>query len=85
MDLDYESQVIDESETIEIIPDREEAFGEIKKRLGAFLYESPERGRMIRTMYKTYRMIGQKNCIRIYRTLKKLKTRMFGEADRTSY
>ena len=85
MDLDYKSQVIDESETIEIIPDREEAFGENKKRLDAFLYESPERGRRIRMMYSTYRLIGQKNCMRIYSALKSLKTRMAGTADRTSY
>ena len=85
MDLDYESQVIDECETIEIVPDQKEAFEENKKRLDAFLYESSERGRRIMTMYNTYRLIGQKNCARIYKTLKSLKTRMFGTVDRTSY
>ena len=85
MDLDYESQVMDESETIEIIPDQKEDFGENKKRLGGFLYESPRRGCKIMMMYNAYRLIGQKNCARIYRMLKGLKTRMFGAADRTSY
>lgn len=85
MDLDYASQVIDESETFEIIPDQEESFEDNKKKLGAFLYESPERSRMIRMMYNAYRLIGQKNCVRIYRALKGLKTRLFGAADRTSY
>ena len=85
LDFDYESQAIDESATLEIIPDREEAFEENKKRLGAFLYELPEREHKIRLMYNAYKLIGQKNCALIYRTLKKLKTRVFGEADRTSY
>ena len=85
MDLDYELQSIDESETIEIIPDQEEDFEENKRRLDAFLYESPERGRLVRTMYRAYRLIGQKNCARIYRTLKYLKARIFGEVDKTSY
>ena len=85
MDLDYGSQAIDEDETIEIIPDREEDFKENKKRMDAFLYESPERGRKIRMMYKTYRLIGQKNCNRIYSILKNVKTRMYGKIDRTSH
>ena len=85
MDLDYGSQVIDENETIEIIPDREEAFKENKMRLDKFLYETPERGHKIKVMYNTYRLIGQKNCVRIYRALKCLKTCMFGAVDRTSY
>ena len=68
-----------------IIPDQEEAFEENKRRLDAFLYESPERGRKIRAMYRAYRLIGQKNCARIYRTFKNLKTRIFGAVDRTSY
>lgn len=85
MDLDYEFQRIDESETIEIIPDSKEDFEENKRRLDAFLYEPPERGRRIQAMYRAYQLIGQKNCARIYATLKKVKTRIFGEADRTSY
>ena len=85
MDLNYEIQDIDESETIEIIPDQKESFEENKRRLDAFLYESPERSRKIRIMYKAYRLIGQKNCARIYSTLKKLKVLIFGAADRTSY
>lgn len=85
MDLDYEFQDMDDAETIEIIPDREEAFEKNKKKLDSFLYEPPERDYIIRTMYRIYRLIGRKNCTRIYRTLKKLKTRIFGAADRTSY
>lgn len=85
MDLDYESQAMDESETIEIVPDREEAFEENKRILDAFLYESPGRSRKIKAMYRAYRLIGQKNCARVYRTLKNLKTLIFGAADRTSY
>lgn len=85
MDLDYKSQEIDESETIEIIPDQKEAFEENKKRLDAFLYEPPERDRRIRILYTAYKLIGQKNCARIYRTLKKLKMCIFGAPDRTSY
>ena len=85
MDLDYESQAADESESIEIIPDQEEAFEENKKILDAFLYESPERSRRIMMMYNAYRLIGQKRCIRIYKLLKSLKTRIFGAVDRTSY
>ena len=85
MDLDYGHQDIDESETIEIIPDQKEDFEENKKRLDAFLYESPERGRKIRVMYNAYRLIGQKNCARIYKSLKEVKTYVFGAADRTSY
>ena len=84
-DLDYESQSIDESETIEIIPDQKEDFEENKRRLDEFLYESPERARKIKAMYRAYRLIGQKNCSRIYTALKKLKTRIFGAVDRTSY
>lgn len=85
LDMDYESQSIDESETIEIIPDQIEDFEGNKRRLDAFLYESPERARKIRAMYRAYRLIGQKNCSRIYKTLKNLKTRIFGAVDRTSY
>ena len=85
MDLDYEGQEIDDSETIEIVPDREESFEENKRRLDAFLYEPPKRDRKIKAMYRTYQLIGQKNCARIYTALKKLKTRIFGAADRTSY
>ena len=85
LDFDYESQAIDESATLEIIPDREEAFEENKKRLGAFLYELPEREHKIRLMYNAYKLIGQKNCALIYRTLKNLKTHIFGAPDRTSY
>lgn len=85
MDLDYGHQDIDESETIEIIPDQKEDFEENKRRLDAFLYESPERGRKIRAMYSTYRLIGQDKCAWIYTTLKMLKTRIFGADDRTSY
>ena len=85
MDLDYESQAIDENETFEVVPDKEESFEENKKRLDAFLYESPERSRKIRAMYRTYQLIGQKNSARIYSTLKSLKTMVFGKADRTSY
>ena len=85
MDLDYGSQVIDDSETFEIVPDREESFEENKKRLDAFLYESPERDCKIRAMYRMYQLIGQKNSARIYRTLKNLKMLMFGTVDRTSY
>ena len=85
MDMDYENQFIDESETIEIIPDQEESFEENKRRLDAFLYESPERSRRISAMYKAYQLIGQKNCARVYRTLKNLKTFAFGKVDRTSF
>ena len=85
MDLDYAFQEMDESETIEIISDQQESFEENKKLLDAFLYESPERGRKIIAMYKTYRLIGQTNCARIYRTLKWFKTRIFGAVDKTSY
>lgn len=85
IDLDYESQSIDESETIEIIPDQKESFEENKRVLDSFLYESPERSHKIKAMYRAYKMIGQKNCARIYSTLKKLKTYIFGEVDRTSY
>jgi hypothetical protein len=85
MDLDYGSQVIDDSETFEIVPDREESFEENKKRLDAFLYESPERDCKIRAMYRMYQLIGQKNSARIYRTLKNLKMLMFGTVDRSSY
>lgn len=85
MDLNYEFQEIDESETIEIIPDQKESFEENKRMLDAFLYESPERSRKIRAMYRAYQLIGQKNCARIYRALKNLKTLIFGVVDRTSY
>lgn len=85
MDLDYVSQSIDESSTIEIVPDQREAFEENKRKLGAFLYEPPERGRKIRAMYGAYRLIGQKNCARIYGALKNIKTLLFGAVDRTSY
>ena len=85
MDLDYESQEIDENEAIEIIPDQEEAFEENKRRLDAFLYELPERKHKIKLMYSAYKLIGQKNCAHIYSALKKLKTLIFGAPDRTSY
>ena len=85
MDLAYEKQSIDESKSIEIIPDQQESFEENKRILDVFLYEPPERERKIRAMYTAYRLIGQKNCSRIYKTLKNLKTRIFGEVDRTSY
>ena len=85
MDLDYVSQDIDDSETIEIVPDSKEAFEENKRRLDSFLYEPPERRRKIRAMYRAYRLIGQKNSARIYKSLKNLKTLMFGAVDRTSY
>lgn len=85
MDLAYEKQSIDESKSIEIIPDQQESFEENIRILGAFLHEPPERERKIRAMYTAYRLIGQKNCSRIYKTLKNLKTRIFGEVDRTSY
>ena len=85
MDLDYASQPWDESETTEIIPDQEEAFEENKRLLDAFLYEAPERERRVSVMYKAYKLIGQEGCAWIYSSLKKVKTRIFGEADRTSY
>lgn len=84
-DLDYEFQVIDESKNIEIIPDQMESFEENKRVLDAFLYEPPERARRIKIMYRTYRLIGRKNCVRIYTRLKNLKTLVFGAKDRTSY
>ena len=43
MDLDYEGQEIDDSETIEIVPDREESFEENKRRLeGLFRKTDPD-------------------------------------------
>ena len=83
--MDYVSQPWDESETIEIIPDKEEAFEENKRMLDAFLYEAPERKRKVIAMYKAYKLIGQKGCDRIYSTLKAVKTSIFGKPDRTSY
>lgn len=85
MDMNYESQTVEECESIEIVPDQKEAFEENKRKLDDFLYEPPGRSRRIWMMYNTYRLIGQKNCIRIYRSLKNLKTRVFGSVDRTSY
>ena len=85
MDYDYEHQEIDLSDTIEIVPDRENAREENTRLMDAFLYEPPERKRKIRAMFAAYRLIGQKNCTRIYSILKAVKVRIFGEPDRTSY
>ena len=85
MDFDYTSQEIDMNESIDIIPDVENAYDENKKRVGNFLYESPGRIRKVRVMYHVFRLIGQKSCAGIYSTLKKIKVRLFGEPDRTSY
>lgn len=85
MDYDYETQIIDMSKTIEIIPDQKESFEDNKRILDDFLYESPRRGRRISAIYRAYRLIGERNCARIYRFLKTLKTSIFGTVDRTSY
>ena len=85
MDYDYDRQEMDMSESIDIVPDRENAYDENKKRVGAFLYESPGRIRKVRVMYRMFRLIGQKGCSAIYTFLKRCKVRLFGEPDRTSY
>ncbi len=85
MDFDYDRQEMDMSESIDIVPDLVNAYDENKKRVGAFLYESPGRTRKVRIMYQVYKLIGQKGCSAIYAALKSCKVRLFGEADRTSY
>ena len=85
MDFDYGAQETDMSESVEIIPDRENAYEENKKRVGDFLYESPERIRKVQIMYRLYKLIGQKRTAGIYTALKKIKVRLLGEPDRTSY
>ena len=85
MDFDYAEQEIDMSESIDIIPDLENAYDENKKLVGDFLYESPDRIRKVQVMYHLYKLIGQKGCSGIYTALKKCKIRLFGEPDRTSY
>ena len=85
MDFDYDRQEIDMSDSIEIIPDLENAYDENKKRVGDFLYESPGRIRKVQTMYRVFKLIGQKGCAGIYSTLKSFKVRLLGEPDRTSY
>ena len=85
MDYDYERQEIDMSESIDIIPDLENAYDENKKRVGDFLYEPPGRTRKVQVMYRIFKLIGQKRCSGLYAILKKFKVRLLGEPDRTSY
>ena len=85
MDYDYDRQEMDMSESIDIIPDRENAYDENKKRVGDFLYESPGRTRRVRIMYQVFKLIGQRGCSAIYTALKSWKVRLFGAPDRTSY
>ncbi len=85
LDYDYARQEMDMSESIEIIPDMENAFDENKQRVGAFLYEPPGRIKRVKIMYSVFNLIGQKGCSAIYTALKRCKVRLFGEPDRTSY
>ena len=85
MDYDYARQEMDMSESIEIIPDLVNAYDENKKRVGEFLYESPGRIRKVKVMYRVFKLIGQKGCAGVYTTLKRIKVRLTGESDRTSY
>lgn len=85
MDYDYARQEIDMNESIDIIPDLENAYDENKKRVGDFLYEPPGRIKKVQVMYRVFKLIGQKGCSRIYTSLKNCKVRLFGEPDRTSY
>ena len=85
MDHDYSRQEIDMNETIDIIPDLENAYDENKKRLGGYLYEPLGRTIKARIMYRAFKLIGQKGCSGIYTALKRYKVRLFGEPDRTSY
>lgn len=85
MDFDYDRQEIDVSESIDIVPDMENAYDENKKRVGVFLYESPGRAQKASIMYRVFKFIGQEGCSAIYAALKNCKVRLFGEPDRTAY
>ncbi len=84
-DYDYGNQELDTGDSIDIIPDQVNAFEENKKRVGAFLYESPVRRRKMQIMYRFFQVFGQKNCARVYSTIKGIKVRLVGKPDRTSY
>ena len=76
LEYDYVSQAIDDKTPVEIVLDRGIYYKDNMNTLGKFLYVSKKRMVTTEAMMCAYRVLGQRNCERIYQTLKFLKNKV---------
>ena len=76
LEYDYASQVLDDKKPVEIVLDSGIHYKDNMNALGQFLYVSKKREATTEVMMCVYRVLGQRNCERIYQTLKSLKNKV---------